>query len=169
MFGEIQIAETPSTDPKLLAGRTLEISAAELIGQPKYHMKVLFRVTSLDGKRAFTTFSGFGVTKEYLFRMVRKRTSKLTITSEAETKDKWKLQLTTITVMNRKAESEIKTKIRKYVESFLKDFASKASIYDFLMAVLEEAIQQHIKKFGSKIYPVRFNEITKIEVLKAGS
>ena len=105
MFGEIQIAETPATDPKYMVGRSIEVSAAELINQPKFHMKLYFKIVSLNGKRAFTKFNGFGVTKEYLFRMVRKRTSKLNIINEVETKDKWKLQMTTITVLNRKAET----------------------------------------------------------------
>ena len=167
-FGEIHVAETPATDPKNLIGRTIEISAAELPSehQPKPHMKVYFKIVSVDGNNAKTIFNGFEVAKEYLFRVVRKRTSKLDIVSEAETKDNWKLQISSITVLNRKAETEIETSIRKYVENFLKEFASKASIDDFVKAVLEDALQQHVKKFGSKIYPVRFNEISKIEVMK---
>ena len=149
-----------------MIGRTVESSAAELTNQPKLHMKVYFRITSMDGKRALTRFDGFEVTKEYLYRTSRKRTAKLMITNYVETKDKWKLQITTLTVLNKKAETEIRVKVRKYVENFLKDFAGKASIDDFLMAVLEEAVQQHIRKYGSKIYPIRFNEISKIEVIK---
>jgi small subunit ribosomal protein S3Ae len=168
MFGEIQVAEAPATDPKQMAGRNVEVGAAELMGQPKPHMKLYFQIISLNGNRAFTRFNGFGVTKEYLFRVVRKRTSKLTIVSDVETSDKWKLQLTTLTILNRKAETTIRAKMRKYVEGFLREFAAKVTLDDFVKAIMEDAVQMHVKKFGSKIYPVRFNEITKIEVVKSG-
>jgi len=170
MFHEIQVAETPATDPAQIIGRTVEVSAAELVAEnPKPHMKVYFEVTSVDGKRAFTRFSGFELSNDYIFRMTRKRTSKLMIHHYVETKDKWRLQVTLITVLNRKAEAEIKTGFRKYAEKFLSDFAGQTSIDDFLRAVIDEAVQQHLKKYGSKIYPVRFNEVSKIEVVKAGS
>lgn len=49
---------------------------------------------------------------------------------------------------------------------FVEDFVTKAALKDVVTTACDGLIQKNIKKFGSKIYPIRFCEIVKIELRK---
>jgi small subunit ribosomal protein S3Ae len=172
MFNENFITETPTTDPKTLMGRNLEVNVSDLLKQPqKYYMKLVFKIDNIDDKekRVYTRFNGYFVSKEHVYRVVRKRIQKVESVIYVETSDKWKLQISSIVILNRNTESEVQRKVRKHVESFIKEQASKLSIDDFVKLVVNGVLQMKIKKSGTKIYPVRFSEITKIEVKRVPS
>ena len=169
MFNQNFITETPTTDSKTLLGRNLEVNVSELLKQPsKYYMKVVFKINSVDDKdkRVYTRFNGFSVSKEHVYRVVRKRIQKVETVIDLETKDKWMIQVSSLMILNRNTETEVQRKIRKHVEAFLKDQASQLNIDDFVRLVINGVLQMKVKKSGTKIYPVRFSEITKIEVVK---
>lgn len=169
MFGEKKIAETPCTDPKTIINRNIEVSLAEIIDQPaKYHMKLMLKITHIKDKSAFTRFNGYVVLKEFMMRHVRKGSQKITLIEYFDTKDGWKLQVTTTSVMNRNVDANIKRKMRHLTSEMLSKNLSKLGIDDFIRALIAGNIQRSIKKEGSKIYPVRFTEIEKVEVIKAG-
>jgi len=170
MFNETFITETPTTDPKVLVGRNVGINVSDLLRQPsKYYMKLIFKINKIDDaqKRAYTRFNGYSVSKEHVYRVVRKRIQKVEAVTYVETKDKWKLQVSTVTILNRNTESEIQRKIRKHVEDSLIENVAGLSIDDFVKLVINSVLQVKIKKSGTKIYPVRFSEIIKIEVMNA--
>ena len=168
MFGQKQLAETPSTDPKYLLGRTLQNNVAELTGNPKkQYMNVLFKIKAVENGKAITRFNGYMCAREHLYRLVRKRNQKVEVINTLETKDGWKIQLTTLTVLNRNTDSTVQKKVRKKVDEFLRETAGKSSIDGFVKKIIEGSVQKSIRGMGSKIYPVRFVEISKIEVMKA--
>ncbi len=168
MFNEMQLTETPTTDPATLVGRNLEIGVSELLGQPqKYYMKVFFKITDISGKNAFTRFNGYATTREYLYRMVRKRNQKVESVDTIDTKDGWRIQVTSVAILNRNAFAEISNKVRRVMVGHITDTAKKAGMDDLLKKVIEGSLQKEVRKIGSKIYPVRFCEVSKIEVVKA--
>jgi len=168
MFNEMVLAETPTTDPATLVGRSLEIGASEILGQPnKYYMKLFFKITDVDTKNAYTRFNGYATTREYLYRMVRKRNQKVESTDYFDTRDGWKLQITSVAILNRNTDSEIQKKVRVIMVNHIAEAAKKSGTDDIVKRVLEGSLQREIRKLGSKIYPVRFCEVSKIEVVKA--
>ena len=169
MLGENYLSETPTTDPKAIIGRNIEVGLDELTGNPnKYYMKFKFKIERIEDKKAYTSFNGYSTSREYLFRVVRKRAQKVRIINNIETKDEWKMQVTTLAILNRNADTGIQKKVRLKIESVLNENAKKLSIEDFIKSITSNSIQQNLKKIGSKIYPVRFIEIEKLEVIKAG-
>ena len=169
IFGEIVIAETPTTDPKTLIGRNLEINFTEIDSNSRnFHMKLAFKVTDISNDRAYTRFNGFNCTKDHLLRIVRKRSQKITLIKTFNTKDDWKLQITTTLILNRNTESTIRRKVRNEIATFLKSRLEKSTIDAFVKSITNNSLQKEIRKKINKIYPVRFSEIEKIEVLKAG-
>lgn len=172
MFNEIFITETPTTDPKSLIGRNVEINVSELLNNPsKYYMKLIFKIETVDDKekRVYTHFNGFSVSKEHVYRVIRKRIQKVESVTDVETKDKWKLQITTITILNRNTETEVQRKTRKHTEAVLRQHAENSNVDEFVKLVVNGILQSKIRKTGSKIYPIRFAEISKIEVKKTPS
>ena len=167
-FGQKQIGEVPTTDVKLLRGKTIEISLPELLGQtPKFYLKMNFKINKIEGNKAFTIFNGCEIAKEQMYRIVRKRTQKVELVNNIKTKDNWELQVKSVTILNRKTEKSIRTQVRVLVKKALEDFGKTASADDFVRGMSVGVIQHKIKKQINKIYPARTTEITKIEVVKA--
>jgi ribosomal protein S3AE len=72
-----------------------------------------------------------------------------------------------MTILNRRANAEIKAKVNGIVNEIIKEKAKGMNHNDFVKASIAGVFQVKIKKTASKIYPVRFSEITKIETNKA--
>lgn len=167
MFRNAFLGETPTTDPKSLVGRVIEVGVPDVTNDPtKYYMRLRFRAESVENGTVQTRFDGYSCIKEHIYRVVRKRAQKVTSIDEMETKDKWKLQITTTLVLNRNVNTTVKKETRKFIRNFLNDSAKKLGMDDFIKAVISGVLQKKMRKGGSKIYPVRFSEIEKIEVLK---
>lgn len=166
IFGGNTIAETPTLDPKSLMGRIVDVNLADLTGKSsKFYINMRFKINGIEDKNALTLFNGYYCLREHLFRVVRKRSQKVKTINNVETKDNWKLQITTTIILNRNTNVTVQKKERKLIRDYLEDFAKKSSLEDFVKATINGIIQKHIRKTGSKIYPVRFSEIEKIEVL----
>jgi ribosomal protein S3AE len=168
MFEGKQVAEVPTIDPKNLVGKTLEISLPELVGQtPKHYMNLTFKITKVDGTNAHTRFHGCSVAREQAYRMVRKRVQKVEIVTDMALNDGWKVQLSSVTVLNRNVNTTVQTRTRLAMDQWLQDFSKRNDINGLINAVITGAAQHSMKKLVNKIYPARFNEVTKIEVVKA--
>lgn len=166
-FGENIIAETPATDPKTLMGRVVEVTITDLLGQRgKDYQKLRFKIDKIDDNKACTKFSGYVTVKEFISRVIRKRLQKIEIIGNVKTRDEWVLQISSIAVMNRNVERNIQRKVRLWVENLLSETAGRSGIDDFVKFIVAGSIQHKIKKQGSKIYPVRFFEVSKIEVMR---
>jgi len=165
MFGERVIGDTPATNPKTLMGRNIEVGISDLTGRPgKDFYRITICVDRIDEKSAYTRFNGYRALKDHVMRIVRKRSQKIDSIMYLETRDKWKLQVSSMAILNRNTEISVKKSVRVHMEKALAEFAGNCSIDDFVKGIIEVRLQKGIKRSGTKIYPVRFFEVTKIEV-----
>ena len=168
-LGGIEIAETPATDSKIVKDRVIEVPVSELTkDQSKYYMRLKLKVGKPAENDAKTKFHSFFCVNEYVMRMGRKGLGKVTIYEDVETKDRWKLQVSVIVILNRRGNSEIKKKVRALASKIMREKANDLEHGDFVKAAMAGVFQMKIKKGGSKVYPVRFCEIIKIETIKPG-
>jgi len=165
IFKEIVIGETASMDPQLLKNRVVEVSLTDLTGDTsKYYMKLFFKIVELNGTKALTTFIGHDTTRDYIARVVQTRTTRIDTNDVVNLKDS-KVRIKSIAISNKRVSNDIETKIRKIIKDMITDEASKLSLNDFIKEITEGKLQQNIKKNASKIYPIRFFEFRKTEVL----
>jgi len=163
----MKIAETPATDSESIIGRVVEVPVSELVkDQAKYYMNLHFKVDKLDGNNASSIFHCFDCVAEYVMRMSRKGLGKCTAVLDVVTKDGWKLQVTVGAMLNRKGNIAIKKKISTIISEIILPKSKEMNHDDFIKAVLAGVFQVKIKKTGSKVYPIRFCEVTKIEAMK---
>jgi len=168
LFGETYLADTPAMDPKSIIGRSIEVSVPEITGnESNYYMKLRFKINNVSDRKAFTRFDGLYSSRDFISRMVRKRSSKIRIISNIETKDNWSLRMSMVEVLLKNTDATTQKKIRENIAQFLDSNAKKSTIDDLVKAAVNSFTQKNLKKSSSKIYPVRFMEIEKIEVLKA--
>ena len=166
MFNNVVIAETPALDSSSLVGRSVDVNVSQLTGQAsKYYMGIKFKIDSVEGKDAQTSFDGYRCTRDYLFHVVRKRTEKVRHIRTVETKDKWKLEVIALLILNRRTDENIQTKIRKMIDEQLDSAAKKSSVDAFMRDVIAGSLQKEMKRLGNKTYPVRFSEIESVKVL----
>jgi small subunit ribosomal protein S3Ae len=167
MFGKKPLGEAPTIEMKTVVGRTIEVSLSSLVPRTTRHfVKLRFKVDRIEDKSALTKFAGITITRDQMFRMSRKGTKKVEIQTDVTTKDKWDLQFTTITMTNGDVNKGVRTEMRNIIGVWLKDFASKVDIDTLVRDVTSSGAQKNLKRICNKIYPVRFNEITKVEVVK---
>ncbi|MBN2042539.1 MAG: hypothetical protein JW754_01915 [Candidatus Aenigmarchaeota archaeon] len=168
-FAGIFLAQTPTTDPKNIMGRTIEVSVSEITGdRHRDNMKMKFVVERIEGKNAHTRFNGFESVREHVMRMVRKRNRKVQIIFDSVTKDGWLLKITALSILNGKTTTEIQKKSRRMMVDIINETTGSVTLNDLIRKIINTQLQMQIKKTVSKIYPVRFFEIEKIKVLRAG-
>lgn len=150
-------------------GRVIEVPVSELTkDQSKYYMRLKLKAGKPAGNQVKTRFHTFFCVNEYVMRMGRKGLGKVTFYEDVETRDKWKLQVSVVIILNRRGNAEIKKKMRALASKIMREKARDLEHGDFVKAAMAGVFQMKIKKGGSKIYPVRFCEVIKIETLKTG-
>ncbi len=165
-FGGKVIAETPTTDPAILIGRNVETTVMDLTGNKSYYyMKLKFRISKVENKTAETEFNGFECIREHLTRSVRKRSDKIENVFYAETKDGWKIQISTLTASLRKTDSAARTGIRNVLKDYFIAEVKKAAMEKFAQGLMEEKYKKESRALINKVYPTKFHEVAKVEMV----
>lgn len=168
-FGDVFLSETPTTDPSFLVGRTIQIKVPQLTGdKTRNHLKLIFKSTDVKDKSVNTIFDGLECSPEYISRNIRAGLQKLEAIDTALTKEGWSLQITSSIILNRKSKVNVQKQVRRATIDFMASEAGKLPLDEFVKNVAAGTYQKKLKKDLSSIYPIRFFEVAKIEVLKAG-
>jgi len=125
----------------------------------------MFKVTNVSGEKAYTSFHGLECLRDYISRLVRKRTTRIDTVQDLVTKDGVKLRVKTIAISLKKMKSSIKKSVMNYIREVIKEEAEKSKLPEFINKILKDEIKKKIIEGASKIYPLRHFEVRKIEVL----
>ncbi len=154
---------------KSVKGRAIEVSVPDMTGdKSKYYMRISLKTGEPDEHKASSTFHKYYCLEEYVMRIGRKGLGKVAVFVDVVTKDNWKLQVSVLTILNRRSNANIKAQVNKLICELISSKAKGLDHSEFVKAVMAGVFQMKIKKAASKIYPVRFTEIIKIETHKAG-
>lgn len=163
-LGEGVLGDTPAIDADMIKGRVVESNLFELTNDAsKFHMKLFFKVDSVNGSNAYTRFFGQECTRDFISRIVQKRTGVVETNDILELAD-GRMRVKAIAICNRPTHSNIDTKIRKRISEMLS--AEKPTIEKFVQDFVSGKIQNSIRNEITKIYPIRIFEIRKAEVLE---
>ena len=164
-FGDFVIGETLALEPEQLIGRVIETSLTDITGDPnKYYFKFFFKIDQIKNGKAITKFMGHDCTKDFISRIVSRRKTRI------DTNDKIKLvdgemNVKTIAISNRQVSQAIETKVRAIIRKTVIEELQKLKSEEFIREIIDGKLQSKIKKCVSKIYPLRFFEFRKTEVL----
>jgi small subunit ribosomal protein S3Ae len=164
VFGEKEIGKTLATDPKLLMGRKIFLSAIELTDNiNKYYMKFSFKVNKVEGNKAFTVFYGSECMQDFVSRMVVRRVKRIDTIQDLTTKDNANVRVKGIAVISRRAKSSIQVRISNKIKEILKQEIERITIDNFVEEILSDEIKMKVLSEARRIYPVRNFEIRKVE------
>lgn len=162
-----------------LKGRVFETSLTDLKrtdpGAEKNYRKVRLVVEEVEGTACFTNFHGMDVTKDKLCSLIRKWQTLIEAHVDVKTQDEYYLRLfpicfTARTQRQLKATtyataSKIKLIRRKMRETIMKTVQGH-TLKSLVPVLMEEKIEEDIKKACAKYYPLQNVLIRKVKILK---
>ena len=165
IFNSVDLGQTLSEDGKNLIGRTITVPLSRLIDdRGKQHISVNLRVSNLKESVAETAFVSYKLSRAYLSRYVRRRTSRIDSVDDVVTKDGKKLRIKSLLITTFKATRKQRYSLRKELSKFVSSNLKEYTVDSFLLSVTVRKFQGKIKKKMNKIYPVRYAEIRVIEL-----
>ena len=167
-FNSQVISETLADDPAKLQNRTIETTMQDLTGDmKKMHIKLTFRVTDIQDRRAITTYVGHTMTSDYVRRLTRRGNTKIPLVLDLKTKDGSRIRVKPFAITDRRCQTTQAQEIRRVMTEILTETAKKSTLNAFLAEILVGDLNGRIYKEARKIHPLRRVEIAKAEVLTA--
>ena len=165
LFGNKVLGETLTSDPDTLTGRVISSTLFDLTGDTnKYYVKLYFKIDEIKEGKAKTRFYGHECTRDFIARIVQINTGRIDTNDVVKFKD-GSLRVKMIAICNRQVKAGVATSIRKLMSKLVLEKGSKMSIDDFLTSFMNGSIQGSMKEEVNKIYPLRYLEIRKVDVL----
>lgn len=169
MFNETEIGETPSADPEYVIGRTVEVTVQDLTGDfSKMHIKLKFKVTSVDGHDAKTAFVGHDLTSDYVRRLTRRRKTKTDHVVDIVTKDGFTYRLKTMSIADRRIQSSQEDAMRRVIGETLVAIGQERTLSEIVKDIVSGDLAKELARACRIIIPIKRIEIRKSEVLAAG-
>lgn len=165
IFSVDEVGETPAEKQSQVIGRTVKEGLNEVMEESsKYYVDVTFRVTDVEGNKAFTEIDGMECSSEFVSRMIRKRSDRMDLVHDTTTQDERKVRVKVIGATLRKTSSETLTAARKKITEIIDDKASEQSYEEFMENIFLDNIQEEMREEANTIYPFRELEIRKTEL-----
>ena len=170
MFNQVELGETPSSDPSSLVGRQAEVTVHELTGDfSKMHIKIRFRVEDVKGLEAHTVFIGHELTSDYVRRLTRRKRTKTDHVVDVRTKDGYLVRLKPMSITEQRIQAAQETAIRGLMSSQLQTSVSDMTVSELVKAVISGDLTRDLAQACKVIIPIKRIEIRKTEVLEAGT
>jgi len=169
MFNEIEIGESPAAEPDMLIGRTAEVTVQDLTGDfSKMHIKLRFKVTSVDGSDAKTAFIGHDLTSDYVRRLTRRKKTKTDHVVDIITKDGFGLRVKTMSVAERRIQTTQEEAIRRVSAETLVQMGKEMTLSEIVKSIVSGDMAKDLAKACHIIIPIKRIEIRRTEVTSSG-
>ena len=169
MFSKMQLGETPAESPDGIMGRITEATVQDLTGDfSKMHIKIKFKVRSVSGLDASTTFFGHDLTSDYVRRLTRRKRTKTDAVVDVTTKDAWEIRVKPMAVSEQRIQASQETAIRNIMVEEIKKAASEVTIGEFVRMLIMGDLAKRISDASKIIVPIKRIEIRKSEVTRTG-
>jgi small subunit ribosomal protein S3Ae len=167
VFNENAIGETLGKDAQSLVGRTIDMPLSEVIGDvTKHHIKLKLRIINVTGEHANTEIVSYELSKPYTQRMIRRKISKLDVVCDVKLKDDKYVRIKIVGITLAKANSSKTTSLRREIAREVSKEFQNFDLDSLVVMLSTGRMQREIQKKLSKIYPLRFLEIRKVEPSK---
>lgn len=166
-LNKVELGETLVSEPENALGRTVEVSVVDVTNDfSKYYMKIAFRINKVENDIAYTEFERLECLRDYIARMILRRVTRIDSIQDLTTKDGVKLRVKALVVVYRKVTRATQKDIRNKVSEMVRNFIENSTIDKVVENILNDSWKKEIIKEASKIYPIRYFEFRKVEVLR---
>jgi small subunit ribosomal protein S3Ae len=169
MFNEAEIGDTPSADPEYVIGRTAEVTVQDLTGDfSKMHIKLKFKIVSVEGSDAKTAFIGHDLTSDYVRRLTRRRKTKTDHVVDIVTKDGFTYRIKTMSIAERRIQSSQEDAMRRIIGETLVQIGQEKTLSEIVKAIVSGDLAKDLAKACRIIIPIKRIEVRRSEVLTSG-
>ncbi|NLU45969.1 MAG: 30S ribosomal protein S3ae [Euryarchaeota archaeon] len=169
MFNEAVIGETPSSDPENLIGRTSEVTVQDLTGDfSKMHIKLKFKIKSVDGHELKTSFMGHEYTSDYVRRLTRRKKTKTDHVVDVTTSDGFKVRVKTMSIADKRIQSSQEVGMRQVLETALLTMAKEMTVAELIKSIISGDLGKDLARACRVVIPIRRIEIRRTEILEVG-
>lgn len=167
IFDKDEVGETPAEKDSQVIGRTVKQDLTELLnGSDKYYVDVSLKVVEVEGNKAFTEIDGMECSKEFVSRMIRKRSDRMDLVFKTDTKDDRKVRVKVVGATVKSTSTNTLKDARKKIREMIDEKASEQAYNEFMENIFMDEIQREVRDEVGKIYPFRELEIRKTELLE---
>ncbi len=167
IFDVEEVGETPAEKESQVIGRTVSEDLTDLMdGASKYYVDVSLKVTDVEGNKAFTEIAGMECSKEFVSRMVRKRSDRMDLVHDTTTKDDRKVRVKVVGATVNNTSSNTLQAARQEINDAIDEGAESADYDKFMESIFTDELQEEIRDRANKIYPFRELEVRKTELLE---
>lgn len=168
MFGEQKIGSAPADESSKLIGRVFETTLGDLLQDySKSHIKIYLKTTMVDGEKAFTSFVGHEIARDYLRAQVRRRARKVDNISTVRTKDGYLLRITSMVITLGMQQSSKVNAVRKAIAKVVNEKAAERTLDQLVQEIVLGKVSSDIHKEAKKFCPIRRIEVCKSKLLSA--
>ncbi len=164
-FGNKFIASVLIGEPKKLIDKKIETKPRNLMtGIDNFYLKLIFRIIEVN-ENAKTEFFGFEYPRDYITRMVRRRSSKIDLIMNFKSIENKRIKMKIMVITFGRARSSVISDLKKYIIEIMNDIFDKTDTEVFINEAINGILEKEIKKKALKIFPLRFVLIKKFEIL----
>ncbi|MBP1356992.1 MAG: 30S ribosomal protein S3ae [Sulfolobus sp.] len=167
LFGEVQLGTTPAAEDEQIIGRKVETTLYDLTGDfSLVHVHLYFRIIKNEENKAYTSFIGHELSRDYIRSLIRRKSSKIDAIIDVTTKDGYVLRVKSLALTTYRCHRSQKTAIRKIMWDLVKKKAESMTFEEFIQELVFGKLSNEMFDSAKKIYPLRKVEIEKSKVLK---
>lgn len=165
VFGNEAVAETPAEEPESVLGRTIKLGLQDVMpSSDKYYMDIYLQVIDVEGNTAQTKVVGHNVSKEYISKMIGRRSNRIDIVEDVETADGETVRVKVVATTIRKTNSSKLRGVRQTVTGIVTEAAADHKLESFMEQIFTGTLQDRIVDQAGDIYPLRDLEIRRTDV-----
>ena len=155
-FGNVELGTLPADDPDKLVGRVIDSTLYEVTNDFAHqYLKILFRITDVDGKTAHTLFRGHEYSRDYLRSLVRRRTTRVDGLFNVATKDGYRMRVAVCAFTLSRIKTSQEQAIRIIMKKIVKEKASVLTFDQFAQEIVLGKIASDIYNEAKRMAPLR--------------
>lgn len=160
------IGETPASEREKVIGREISISLAAVGGElKKQHVRVTFKITSMNANNALTEVKKFEISPSHIKRQVRKGRDRVDDSFILKTSDKKEVALKPLLITKSRINNSKKTLLRKLAKQDLKEYVSKSQYNQLVQDLVTSRLQKMLAQSLRKVTPLKSAEIRVMQLL----
>lgn len=166
IFSKEIIAETPADNDTKVIGRKASESLTDIMDESsKYYVDVTFRITEVEGNKAFAEIYGMECSSEFVSRMIRKRSDRMDLVTDLTTSDDREVRIKVIGATVGTTSTKTLTRVRNQLEEVLEEEVSNRDYQEVMKRIFTDELQKDLRDKADKITPFRELEVRKTELL----
>ncbi|RNJ76726.1 MAG: 30S ribosomal protein S3ae [Nitrosopumilus sp. H13] len=167
-FNNIEIAYIPITSDEGTPGRVIEVTLFDILkGDPSQHnYKIYFQIDKVEEERATTIFKRFEYSKEFLRSLVRRGSSKISISVDAKTSDGYVFRIKMIVLTHRQLNTSRQHALRLLARDVINKIVPEMTVEQFVQATCYSKMNPDITTAFRKVIKARHVGLEKVKLIR---